>query len=159
MSVRKKQSFIVRFLRLVLFIPFLPILIPLILLIVILNFLHRSMVYLLVWLLWLPRGKDVLFVSSDSSVWQQYMETQILPFVETRAIVLNWSERKKWSWWSLERRVFRVFGGRYNFNPMVVLFRPFRRARIFRFFLALEEWKHGHTEKVDRLRRDLTESL
>jgi hypothetical protein len=127
--------------------------------VLVLNYLHRAMVYLLVWLLWLPRGKDVLFVSSDSPVWRQYMETQIFPFVETRAIVLNWSDRKKWSRWSLSRRVFHVFRGSVNYNPMVILFRPFRRARIFRFFPALSEWKHGHTEQVEQLRRDLTLSL
>lgn len=36
--------------------------------------LGRLFTYLLVWGLWLPRGKDVLFISSDSPVWQALHE-------------------------------------------------------------------------------------
>ena len=82
-------------------------------------------VYLLVWVWWLPKGKDVLYVSSDSPIWREYMETEVFPLVAQRAIVLSWSARSKWPRWSFAVRVFRTFGGGRNFNPMVVLFRPF----------------------------------
>jgi hypothetical protein len=42
---------------------------------------------------------------------------------------------------------------------MVVLFRLFRRARIFRFLPAFQEQKHGNSASVEQLRRDLMQAL
>jgi len=42
---------------------------------------------------------------------------------------------------------------------MVVLFRPFQRARVFRFLPAFQERKHGNTAIVEQLRRDLMQAL
>lgn len=76
-----------------------------------------------------------------------------------RAMGLSWSARSKWPKWSFAARVFRTFGRRRDFNPMVVLFRPFRRARISRFLPALQEQKHGNSASVEQLRRDLMQAL
>jgi len=87
------------------------------------------------------------------------MSEQVLPLVQERAFVLNWSERSKWRKWGLAQQVFYSFGGQREFNPLVVLFRPFQRARLFRFWSAFKEWKHGHSESVERLKDDLRMSL
>jgi hypothetical protein len=108
-----------------------------------------------VWLLWLPKDKDILFVYSDSPVGKEYMIQELLPLVRDRAIVLNWSERSRLREWSLPVRVLRSIGGRHEFNPMVILFRPLSRARIFRFWSAFEEWKSGDPQPVERLRNEL----
>jgi hypothetical protein len=42
--------------------------------------------HLLVWVFWLPRGQDVLFVYSDSPVWHDYIEAEILPNIRRRAV-------------------------------------------------------------------------
>jgi hypothetical protein len=137
----------------------LPIILPLAIVGLVLSFLNKVVVYLLVWVWWLPKGKDVLYVSSDSPVWKEYMETEVFPLVAERAIVLSWSARSKWPKWSFAVRVFRTFGRGREFNPMVVLFRPFRRARIFRFLPAFQERKHGSSPSVEQLRRDLIQAL
>ena len=137
----------------------LPLILPLAIVGLVLHFLNKVVVYLLVWLCWLPKGKDVLYVSSDSPIWKEYMETEVLPLVAERAIVLSWSARSKWSNWSFAVRVFRTFGRGRDFNPMVVLFRPFRSARIFRFLPAFQERKHGNSTSVEQLRRDLMQAL
>jgi hypothetical protein len=93
---------------------------------------------MLVWVLWLPRGKNVLLVYSDSPIWHEYMLTEVMPPLGKHAIVLNWSERSKWPWWSFRVYVFHCFAGDREFNPLVVLFRPFRRARVFRFWSAFK---------------------
>ncbi len=116
---------------------FLTVLSPLIVLVVVLYFLHQLLLYALVWLLWLPKRRDVLLVYSDSPIWHEYMTTQILPLVEDRAMILNWSERKTWPKWSLSAHVLRSIGGRREFNPLVAIFRPFRRAKVVRFYSAL----------------------
>lgn len=44
-------------------------LLPLILLALLLFALRRAILYALVWLLWLPKGKDTLVVYSNSPIW------------------------------------------------------------------------------------------
>lgn len=137
----------------------LPVIIPLLLLSLTLWSIHRIVLYLLVWLLWLPRGKDILFVYSDSPIWREYMMTQLFPLVQERALVLNWSERNKWHWLSFRVQLFKSFGGGREFNPLIVLFRPWRRARVLRFWSAFKDWKRGYTEPVERLCRELASLL
>jgi hypothetical protein len=55
--------------------------------------------------------------------------------------------------------VFHHFGGAGDFNPLVVLFRPLRLARVFRFWSAFKDWKRGYKEPVERLRKELFASL
>jgi hypothetical protein len=136
-----------------------PIIIPVATAILFALMLYPIVLYGLIWLLWLPRGKDVLLIYSDSPIWQDYMTTQIIPLVKDRAVILNWSERHNWSEWSFSVQVFRYFGGTNEFNPMVAVFQPFRRARLFRFWSAFKEWKRGDKEPVTRLRLELLQSL
>lgn len=152
MSRPERGSLVIRLAQAAVFV----LLLPLILVVLALHLLHKVALYALVWLLWLPEGRDVLLVYSDSPIWREYMTTEILPLVEERAVILNWSERSTWPKWSLAVHLFRSFGGRQNFNPLVAIFRPFRRARVFRFYAAFKDWKHGHTEPVEQLRKDLS---
>lgn len=135
------------------------LLLPLILLALLLFSLHRLILYAVVWTLWLSRGKDVLFVYSDSPIWRDYMTEQVLPLVRERAVVLNWSERSKWPKWCFPAHVLRVFGGGREYNPIVILFRPFRRAKRFRFWKPFRDWKHGRTDALELLINELRLSL
>src|SRR5262245_38261158 len=85
-----------------------------------------SLVLAAICVTWMPRGKDVLFVSSDNPVWGSYMAEQVLPMVRDRAVILNWSERKQWRRFSISRIAFRMIGGRNNYNPIVIQFRLLR---------------------------------
>jgi hypothetical protein len=49
----------------------LPIVLPLALIALALGVAHRAALYALVWTLWLPRGRDILFVCSDSPIWHE----------------------------------------------------------------------------------------
>lgn len=152
---RQKQPLLRRLRQAVLIVALLPLILPLALFAVAIHLLYRALLYLLVWALWLPKGKDILFVYSDSPIWHEYIATQILPLLQERAIVLNWSERKKWSRWSLGVAVFHHFGDAGDFNPLVALFQPLRSARLFRFWSAFKDWKRGYKEPVERLRQVL----
>jgi hypothetical protein len=161
--IREKQSRPEKFVKLVLglavFVILSPVVIP-ILLVTFLGYLaSRFGVHFLILLTWLPKGKDTLLVYSQSPIWHDYMTTQILPLVKDRAMVLDWSERKKWRKYSLPVLAFRLLGGYRNFNPLVIHFRPFRRAKLFRFWSAFKDWKHGKTEAVEQLRRNLVSVL
>ncbi len=145
--------------RIALIVLLLPIIVPLAVIGLVLHAFNLFVVYLLVWLWWLPRGKDVLYVSSDSPIWKEYMQTEIHPMVASRAVELNWSDRSRWPRWSFRVRVFRTVKPGRDFNPMVVLFRPFRRPRTFRFLPAFQEWKRGNRASLENLREDLMRAL
>lgn len=140
-----------------------PILVPLVILFLlaraILVPLSYSAVYLSVWSAWGIRGKDILLVYSDSPLWREYMLSEILPLVQSRAVALNWSQRNEWKPWSLSVIALRFFGGRQAFNPLIVVFRPFRRAQTYRFWPAFREWKRGNREAVEKLKLELTNTL
>jgi hypothetical protein len=69
------------------------------------------------------------------------------PPIRYRAVILNWSERKRWRF-SLASIAFRHFGGHREFNPLAVVFRPFRPTRKFRFWPPFREFKQGNAEPL-----------
>src|SRR6266404_1195056 len=98
------------------------LLLPLILVAIITYGVYRVLILVTVWALWCTRGKFVLFVYSDSPIWQEYVTDHFLLKIRDRAIVLNWSERRKWTkWFSLSVMAFRTIGGIREFNPMAIV--------------------------------------
>ena len=148
----KKGSALAKALAILLLIVFSPIL----MIGVILYLFWGIILYIAIWLTW--RKQDILFVYSDSPTWKDYIEREILPYIRERAIVLNWSERKRWKN-SLAVFAFRYFGGDRNFNPIALVFRPFRFVRVYRFFEAFKDLKHGDPQRVEKLKRELFEMI
>jgi hypothetical protein len=140
-----------------------PIWLPIVLVLAVIGlgfrFLSRLMVNLLVWTIWVPKGKSILFVSSESPIWKDYMEQEVLPLVHSRAERLNWSDRKAWKNSSLAVRCFRTYSGGRAFNPMVIIFHPFKPATQFRYFQAFRDFKHGKPEGVHAITRELRLAL
>jgi hypothetical protein len=109
---------------------------------------YRITLYLLIWLLWLRNGKDVLLIYSNSPIWHEYMTTRILPLVQQRATVLNWSERKNWQKWALAVRVFHMFSSGHDLILRSWCFGLFVGRSHSDFSLLL---RIGSTEKLKRL--------
>ena len=86
------------------------------------------------------------------------MVRNVIAPLQSRAIVLNWSERKQWRR-TLAVLVVRAFGGSREFNPMVMIFRPFRIAKKYRYWEPFKYWKRENTEPVEALTRELFEDL
>jgi hypothetical protein len=124
---------------------------PLLLLVVLVYGLYALLLHVLLWVLWSPAGKRVLFVYSNSPVWQSYIEDKILPRLPRGSVVLNWSERRGWRRWSLSVAVFHFFGGSREFNPLGVVVWPLRWARAFRFWRAFRDAKHGNQDALRRV--------
>ncbi|MFH1267504.1 MAG: hypothetical protein ABIK89_17410 [Planctomycetota bacterium] len=108
------------------------------------------LLHVLAWLVWNSRGIELLYVYSNSPHWQEYIEQNILPRLPSGAIVLNWSERRKWRF-NLPTVAFRHFGGYREFNPMALVFRPFRWVKIFRFFKPFRDFKHGKPDALHKM--------
>ena len=147
MSLNSKSEIV----GLILFVLFLPIILPMLFVYILFGlFLH-----IVIWLVWCTQGKNVLFVYSNSPVWQDYVEQQILPRLSHNAIILNWSERKNWHRFSLAAMAFDFFGGDREFNPLAVVFRPLRFSRTFRFWNAFKFYKHGKAEPLTKMEQDM----
>jgi hypothetical protein len=73
--------------------------------------------------------------------------------------VLNWSQRSNWNRWSLPVLCFRHFGGDREFNPMAIVFRPFRKARVFRFWRPFRDRKHGTPSALQEAEKAFFEYL
>ncbi len=138
--------------------PFLPLLLAVVFLLVVFWLAYTACLHIVIWVWWCARGTDVLFIYSDSPVWHDYIEQQVLPHLANRALVLNWSQRKRWKL-SVARMAFRHFGGYREFNPLAVVFRPLRRTRTFRFWKPFRQWKHGNAEPLQRMQSDFFELI
>jgi hypothetical protein len=121
--------------------------------------LYAFSLHVLIWLRWGPAGTRVLFVYSNSPVWQSYIENNIVPRLPPGSVVLNWSERRHWPRWSLPVRVFRFFGGRREFNPLAVVVEPLCWGRTFRFWKAFRDAKHGNHEALRRVEAEFFKYL
>src|SRR5262245_36046537 len=103
--------------------PLLAVLLPVIAVGVVLWLTAAIVLQLIVWTTWCPRGRYALVVYSNSPIWKDYFEQRLLPAIGNRAVVLNWSERRQWSY-ALPAALFTCFGGRREFNPLAVAFAP-----------------------------------
>ncbi|MFB3884472.1 MAG: hypothetical protein ACE144_04540 [Thermodesulfobacteriota bacterium] len=78
------------------------------------------------------KGKFILFVHSDSSNWKDYIETKILPHIESYSIVLNWSKRREWGTRiSFETKLFDHWAGSGEFSPTALIFPLTGKVRVF----------------------------
>lgn len=83
-----------------------------------------------------PQSRGIL-VYSNSPNWQQYIETNWLPRIGNRLVILNWSERADWSArFPDEAPLARSIGER-EFNPAAIVLLPKATAS------ALSDWLHA----------------
>ncbi|MBI3851242.1 MAG: hypothetical protein HY298_13355 [Verrucomicrobia bacterium] len=137
-----------------------PIWIPLLLFILVVYILFSVFLHLCIWSIWCTRGCNVLFVYSDSPIWQEHIEKQVLPRLGNRAKILNWSERNQWHFPpTLARLAFHHFRGHREFNPLAVVVRPFQRSRKFRFWKPFQDLKHGKPEALEKMEKEFFDSL
>jgi hypothetical protein len=105
-------------------------------------------------------GRFVLFVYSDSPVWKEYVESNILPRVGRHAVTLNWSRRREWGrTHPFEAKLFRRWAGEREFNPLALVIRPGRRVKVLRFWQAFRDFKHGRGAALKRAEAALFEEV
>ena len=61
-------------------------------------------------------GRYVVFVYSGRPGVQEHVEAEILPRLPEHAVILDWSERERWPFWSIAVWLFRLFGPRREFD-------------------------------------------
>lgn len=105
------------------------------------------------------RGIRGIIVYSSSPNWQEYIESNWLAAFGDRMLVLNWSERHRWSK-TLPVRVYRHFCGYGdNYCPAILLFRGLLHPYVYRFFFAFRDYKHGNPKALKELESHLLNQL
>ena len=135
------------------------LLIPLVPLLLATYFTYAIVLQMVIWTCWSTRGVNVLLVYSDSPNWHDYIETNIIPRLPSSTVAINWSERRNWKRFSLPVMAARFFGGSREFNPMVVVFRPFHWAKTYRFWKPFKDYKHGKMEPLHAMEAELFNDL
>ena len=148
MTTQRDSNVIARLVSILLLAPIVVLIIPFAIAMLLAMVIYGACLTLIVWLTWCTRGIDTLVVYSNSPNWHDYMVDSVLPRLHGRSIVINWSERRLWRWYSLPVAVFRFFGGDREFNPMVVVLRPFTIPRTFRFWQPFRDRKHGDVSSL-----------
>ena len=131
------------------------LLLPLLPLLVATYFAYAIILQMVIWTCWCARGVNVLLVYSDSPNWHEYVETNIIPRLPSSSVVINWSNRRNWKRFSLPVMAARFFGGSRDFNPLIVVFRPFHWANTYRFWQPFLDYKHGNMEPLQTLETKL----
>lgn len=108
---------------------------------------------------WLRHPSWVVFVYSDSPKWKDHIEEHILPTLPPGSVVLNWSQRKRWSRLSLAVQTFRRFGGSREFCPIGIIFQRGRRTQQFRFFEPFQLARRGNLSALETLQESFTSAV
>ena len=95
---------------------------------------------------------------SDSPNWKSHIESEVLPRVRDKLVILNWSHRAEWPR-SLEVMAFRHWGGEKDFNPIAILFPPQKPVLTLRFYSAFRDFRHGKPEALRTLEEALFREL
>ena len=102
------------------------------------------------------KGKHILFVYSESPNWQEYIENNIVPRIETKAAFLNWSRRSEWRKRKpLEAKALFRWGGDTEFNPMAIVFASKWQVKTVRFHQAFKDHKHGKNKLLEEKEEEL----
>ena len=155
----RKRRVLPLIVRVPLVVAFVLLLLPLVPLLVTTYFAYGIVLQQVIWICWCTRGVNVLLVYSDSPNWHEYIETNIIPRLPSSTVTLNWSDRRNWKRLSLPVMAVQFFGGSREFNPVVVVFRPFHWAKTYRFWKPFKDYKHGKTEPLHTLETQLLKDL
>ena len=136
-----------------------PLLLPLLVVLVVAWLVGALALHFLILILWLPAGRRVLFVYSNSPTWKRHIEAEVLPRLPSTAAVLNWSERSQWPRWSLSVWLFRFYAGNRAYNPLAIVICPWRGPKLFRFWRAFRDSKRGNVEPLRALEASFFQSI
>ncbi|HEX6588449.1 MAG TPA: hypothetical protein VF039_05455 [Longimicrobiales bacterium] len=95
-------------------------------------------------------GRFVLFMTSDSPHWHDYIETRVLPRLEPHVVVMNWSRRAEWRTAKPpEARMLEIWGGPAAFNPLAMVIPDEGKPEVIRLWKPFRDLKHGKPQALD----------
>jgi hypothetical protein len=104
-------------------------------------------------------GKDLLLVYSRSPHWQAYVESEWLPRWGSRAVVVDWSDRERFSGREPEVVLFRSVSGSREYNPIAVVVPSSGPVHVFRFWRAFRDRNLGREHALRAMEAELEAAL
>lgn len=100
---------------------------------------------------WFPMGKYALFLYSGSKKWQRYFEQDLIPKIQSKAIIWNWSTRYAYGWKDdlLEARILKFFRPSGRFHPMAIVFLPSGTIKTFQFYVPYVKMLKSQNQNQD----------
>tara|TARA_R110002072_G_scaffold95501_1_gene210577 strand:+ start:977 stop:1450 length:474 start_codon:yes stop_codon:yes gene_type:complete len=106
-----------------------------------------------------PENTFILFTYSESENWTDYIEQKIIPRIAAHAQIINRSQQKDWkSRYPTERRALESWGN-LNINPVAIVFRPWKPAKVIAFYEAFRDLKHGKESTINAKTEELFQWL
>lgn len=99
-----------------------------------------------------PSNKCVLLGYTQSPVWGPFIEQSLVPRLGDTVVSID---RSKETWkreHPVEARALSFWGGLRSYNPIAVVIRNPWRVRVFRFYKAFQQFKHGKPHELVSLR-------
>jgi hypothetical protein len=97
-----------------------------------------------------PAGKVGLVAYTNNRKWASYVEDRLLPKLASKTVVVDRSDPQWKTRFPLEHAVIRHWGGRREYNPIVIAFPPSGAPRVFRLYEAFQETRRGHRADLEK---------
>ena len=98
-----------------------------------------------------PANKFVLFGYTQSPVWAPFIEDSLMPQLGDSVVSIDRSEEGWKRNYPIEARALSFWGGIRSYNPIAVVIRSRWRVRVFRFYKAFQQKKHGKPRELEAL--------
>ena len=96
-----------------------------------------------------PRGKIALVAYAHSEVWGPYIESRLLPDIARSCVVVDRSNPGWKRSFPLERRLIHHFGERREDNPVAIVLRTYRPAKVLRTHSHFRDAHFGKSAGLD----------
>ncbi len=105
---------------------------------------------------WFSKNQHIFFLYSDSKKWKDYFEKEIIPKIQSKASVWNWSTRQKdgWNNNSIEAKILKLYRPIGFFYPMAFVILPSGQIKIFQFYQSYVKMLKSGNEEYKRLEKE-----
>lgn len=110
---------------------------------------------------WFPIGKHSFFLYSNSKKWRKYFEQNLIPKIQNKAIICNWSTRHERGWKNnpLEARVLRFFCPNGYSCPVAIVFLPSGAIKTFEFYTPYIKMLKSQNQDYKNLEKEFLDLL
>jgi hypothetical protein len=86
---------------------------------------------------WFPKGKYVFFLYSSSKKWENYFKNELIPKIQDKSIIWNWSTRYQDGWDSdrFASRILSLYRPETHSYPIAVVFLSSGAVKVFKFYI------------------------
>ncbi len=112
---------------------------------------------------WFPKDKYAFFIYSNSKKWKSYFEQELIPKIQSKAIIWNWSTRLQYGWNNglLEAKALKTFQTSRYYYPIAIVFLYSGKVKIFDFYTPYVKMLKSQNENQDykNLEKDFLDLL